>query len=153
MKSLLNKCHQSNFLTGVVLRFFQPVICCSSVFTGGCNSAESVRYLNQKIFKFETFCKRGDPVWQEGRTRDHGWFIPNMVSEIFLDHFGEIWTTCGNPTLRCQRSIESEPVGLRWKIHSKWVFGSSLSQDANCQRVDSALNQKVKAENLCPKIF
>ena len=48
--------------------------------------------LNQKIFKFETFCKRGDPVWQEGRTRDHGWFIPNMVSEIFwiiLEKFGQ----------------------------------------------------------------
>ena len=128
VKSLLNKCHQSNFLTGVVLRFFQPVICCSSVFTGGCNSAESVD-LSPKIFKFETFCKRGDPVWQEGCARDHGWFPPNMVSKIlesFWRNMGNVW----QPNIVLPEIHWIRACGVAVENSFKWVFGSSLSQDS-----------------------
>lgn len=85
--------------------------------------------LNQKIFKFETFCKRGDPVWQEGRTRDHGWFIPNMVSEIFwiiLEKFGQ----CVVIQHCAVRDPLNPSLWVAVENPFKWVFGSSLSQDS-----------------------
>ena len=94
--------------------------------------------LNQKIFKFETFCKRGDPVWQEGRTRDHGWFIPNMVSDFFwiiLEKFGQC--------VRCARSIESEPVGLRWKIHSSGSLAPVSVKTVRLQRCQDTQKNRV----------
>lgn len=59
---------------------------------------------------------------------------PPTWSVKFLSHFGEIWAMCGNPTLCCQRSIESEPVGLRWKIHSSGSLAPVSVKTVRLQR-------------------
>ena len=79
-------------VTGVVLTFFQPVICCARVFTSGCNSAKPFRFFPKKL-NLKPFA---NVVIQFGRKVEHvtmSGSFPKMVSgktpKYFWEKFGQ----------------------------------------------------------------